>query len=141
MATMSPQEYARKLVARASAASGDYSQGVQRVTTSPTQAAKAAIPKMMAKLQEANTSGKIARGLDRVSLEDWKKSASTKGAERFAGGVQAAAPKIEAFAAEFLPFQESVTSKVRSMPSTTLEQNIARAAEQIRGTAQFRRSR
>ena len=64
-----------------------------------------------------------------------------KGIPRYGTGVQQALPKMQAFMGEFLPFLDNLSATVQAMPSLTLEQNIARVVTQVRGAAQFKRSR
>ena len=40
---------------------------------------------------------------------------------------------------QFLPFLDSVQAKVKAMPSTTLEDNIARMTTQVREVAKFQK--
>jgi hypothetical protein len=63
----------------------------------------------------------------------------TVGIPRVASGAQANVGKVQAFLADFLPFQDRITAQVRSMPRGTLEQNIARATQQMRLTAGYKR--
>lgn len=139
MAKMSPQEGAAKWAQRAAAASGDYVAGVERVSVSPGQAAASKYAKWQAGLQASGD--KWRSRVAAVSTEEWKESVRTTGASRFAQGVQAKQHKMERFLSEFQPFQDGVTSRVRSMPDTTPEDRINRMVTQVRETAKFRRSR
>lgn len=138
MAKMSPEEAAAKWASRTSAASAEYSAGVDRVTRSPGAAAAAKADKWFNAVQESRA--KWRSRVANTSLEDWKERTKTVGAQRFAGGVQASESKVAQFHREFDPFQDRVTEKVRSMPDTTLEQRLARMVEQARSTSQFRKS-
>lgn len=137
MAKLSPAEQAAKWAARTSAASGDYAEGVNRVTRSPGQAAAAKADKWEAGVMASRAKWRSRVGS--VSLEEWKERTSGIGAQRFAGGVQASTSKMEKFVSEFQPFQDRVTEAVRGMPDTTPEQRINRAVEQMRRTAAFRK--
>lgn len=117
----------------------DYQKGVNAVTKSPTEQAAAKQSKMIANLTASVQSGKWAQGLKRVSLEEWKRKASEVGAGRIAAGVDAAADKVRQFADSFLPFLETVASKVNSMPDLTLEDSINRMTTQVREVAKFKR--
>lgn len=139
MAKLTPAEYADKQVARTQAGSPAYTQGVQRVTSSPTSAAAGAVTKWQSKVNDPATAAKFTRNLNRVSLDEWKAAAVNKGAPRLASGIAAAKPKVEAFAAEYLPFLDAGVAKVKAMPSTSLEDNINRAVAMMRYNATFRR--
>ncbi len=82
---------------------------------------------------------KFQRNLGRVTLEQWKRAALDKGVNRIASGASASRSKVEQFLGEFLPYVESVASRVRQMPKATLEDRIQRAVAQMRGNAEFRR--
>jgi len=138
---VTPEEYAEKQARNLKASTPDIRRGVERVTEAPTQKAAQAQDKMLARLTEAVQSGKWARGLNRVTLEDWKGQMLNKGVPRIAAGIDAAHDKVVSFASELLPFQASLQSTVTRMPDLTLEDNIGRAAEWMRGMAKFKRSR
>ena len=70
--TITPEEFAEKHARRLKAAVEDIRAGVERVTESPTAKAAAKQDKMIARLQEAVSSGKWAARLKAVPLEDWK---------------------------------------------------------------------
>jgi len=138
---VTPEEYAEKQARNLKAATPDIRRGIERVTESPTAKAADSQDKMLARLTESVNSGKWAAGLKRVTLEDWKSKTLTKGVPRIAAGIDAAYDKVVIFASELLPFQSTLQSKVDGMPDLTLEDNIQRAAEWMRGMAKFKRSR
>lgn len=132
-------EAAERWVRKASQAAQDYRAGVERVTEAPTAKAARAKDLWLARLQEAAQRGKWERALDRVTLADWKRAATEKGAQRYAPGVQAAAGKMQAFMNEFLPHLAAGVEAIQRMPKLTLEDRIARAAAMIRHNAEFAR--
>lgn len=138
---VTPEQYAEKQARNLKASTPDIRRGVERVTVAPTQKAAEAQDKMLSRLTEAVQSGKWAAGLRRVTLEDWKSKMLEKGVPRIAAGIDAAYDKVVSFASELLPFQATLQSKVETMSDLTLEDNIARAAEWMRGMAKFKRSR
>jgi hypothetical protein len=137
MARMTPQEAAAKWAAKAAAAQGDYQAGVERTSADPGQLAAAAADKWLANVQQARE--KFRAGVSRVSAAEWKRATIEKGAPRYGTGVQQAQSKFAEFTSEFFPFLDQVTSRTRAMPSTTLEQRLARMVEQARAVSQFRR--
>jgi len=142
MPKISASAGAEKWARRTKAATADVAAGVDRVTEAPTQAALAKIDKMLAKFDEAVRSGKVERGLARVTLEDWKSSMKDIGIGRIASGVDnKGVGKMEDFAAEFYPFVERVQEEINRMPDTTLEDGIARMTHNVRELAKFKRSR
>lgn len=112
---------------RMATAGEDYSEGVRAVTESPTQAAAAAKSKYVAGVEAAARSGRYERGLEAVSLEEWKQKAVDKGSARLASGAQAAVPKMRSRMEQILRNEEEVLAIVEAMPSDTVEQRMQRA--------------
>lgn len=134
-----PQEVAEKWARRTAAASSDYAAGVQRVTQAPGAAAAAQQGRLLQRFTDSVQSGKWGQRVSSVSLADWQRAAIDKGAPRFAGGVQAAQPKMQDFMQQFLPVVESAKGKIAAMPHNNVEDGINRAATYIREVAKFRR--
>lgn len=128
-------EYTDKLIRNMTNAVPDWERGVKGVTESPTAKAAAKSDKWLQKIQASK--GKFERGLKRVSKEQWQELTLGKGRDRIASGVEAARSKIESFANDFLPFQETIRKEVAAMPDTTMEQNIAKAVAMMKGTAKY----
>jgi hypothetical protein len=139
MARVNPDQFVEKHARRLKAAVPDMQAGIQAVTEAPTAAAAAMKDKMRMNVNASIDNGKWERGLRRVSLEEWKQKTINKGIGRVATGVDEAAGKIRAFAADFLPFLDTVSATVRKMPSTTLEDNINRMVAQVRGVSKYTR--
>lgn len=139
MAKLTAKEFQEKHNRRLKAATDDMRAGVERVTESPTQKAAQKADKMRANIVNAIDSGKWAAGLNRVTLDDWKSKMINKGVGRVAAGIDEAADKVEAFAAELLPHIDKVKGEVNRMPDVTLEDNIQRMTTFIRGMAKFKR--
>lgn len=138
---LSPNVAAQKWANRMASAGEAMKNGVQNVQTAPTEQAAQAKDRWMAGLQRAATEGKFEAGLRRVSLEDWKRSMIDKGVANMQNGARTAIPKVQAFLTEFLPFAESVSQEVASMPKGTIEDSINRSAAAIRKLASFKRTR
>lgn len=115
--------------------------GINAVTEAPTAKAARRVDAMIAGMQRAAAEGKIQRGLERVTLEDWKRAALDKGVARIAGGAQAAKPKVQEFFTEFIPHLQQGLQALEAMPRGDVEQNIARATAMMRHNAKFRKSR
>lgn len=139
MAKLTPEEFREKHARRLKGSIADMEKGVDRVTEAPTMKAAAKKEKMRQKLTEAIDNGKWEAGLKRVSLDEWKDKMKTKGLNRIAAGIDAAAEKVEAFASELLPYQERLKVELEKMPDVTLEDNINRMTTFIRGMAKFKR--
>jgi len=141
MAKLTANEFQEKHARRLKASIDDMRKGVERVTVSPTEKAAAKQDKMKANILASIDNGKWAAGLKRVTLDDWKTKMINKGVNRVASGIDEAAPKVVAFASELLPHIDSVKAKIEKMPDVTLEDNIGRMTEFIRGMSKFKRSK
>ena len=140
MAKLTAQEFAEKWTRHMQSAAPDIQRGINRVDSSPTEAAASKKDKMLANVTQAVTSGKWEAGLRRVTLGDWKKAAIEKGIPRISQGVSNASPKVADFASQLLPFQDSLKSQISNMPDLTIEDNINRMTTFIRGMSKFKRS-
>ena len=139
MATLTAAQFADKHIRRTKAALEDMRAGVNAVTVSPTLKAAAKADKMKARLVEAIDSGKWAEGLKRVSLEEWKDKMLKLGVSRVSQGLDENRGKIEAFAAQLLPYIDAGIPKINSMPDVTLEDSIQKMAEWSRYMSKMKR--
>jgi len=134
---VTPEEYAEKHARRLKGAVEDIRRGVERVTESPTAKAAAKENKMLANLQAAVSSGKWARRLRAVTLDDWKDKTLNKGVGRIAAGIDAAHDKQVDFATQLFAHQEPLLAEVEKMPDLTIEDSIGRATKWMRGMNKF----
>lgn len=114
-----------------------YKDGVNAVTTSPTQAAAANIQNYLTGVNNAVSSGRMVAALNAVSLQAWQAAATNKGAARIPLGVQAAAPKFQAFMDKWLPYEQALKTRIASMPKGGLAESQARAAAAIAYNAAY----
>ena len=117
----------------------DIKRGIERVTEAPTAAAARSEQKMRDNLVASVDSGKWRRGLERVTLEEWRQKAINKGLQRIPAGVEEARPKVEKFMTQLIPHIEAGMATVASMPSATLEDSISRMTTFVRHMAGFER--
>lgn len=139
MAKLTPSQFREKHARRLKGAVEDMRIGVESVTESPTAKAAAKQDKMLAKLTERVQDGTWANRLKAVSLDDWKEKMLTKGIGRVSQGIDAAAAKVEDFAAQLLPAIDKAKQQISSMPDLTLEDNINRMVSYTREMAKFRK--
>jgi len=137
----SPQQIAQKWQRNLAQSTESIRAGVQSVTVSPTEKAAAAADRYMAGVQRAVAENKFQMGLQRVTLEEWKRSMIDKGIARVASGAAAAEGKMQDFMAEFLPHLEAGQRQLESMPRGDLETNLNRALVMMRHNARFVRRR
>lgn len=127
----------QKWVQNLSASTAAITAGVNAVQVAPGALAAKQSQKWLQNTQAA--AQKWATRVGAVSLQSWQQSMINVGAPRVASGAQANQQKMQDFMGNFLPFLAGVSAKVQAMPSTTLEDNIARATAQIRMTAAYKR--
>lgn len=113
--------------------------GAMAVQTAPGAKAAAAADKWLAKVTQAKD--KFKANVGAVSLQSWQNSYVNVGIPRVAQGAQAKQGKVTAFMDQFLPFLQQGLQKIDAMPSTTLEDGIARATAMIRYNATFQRNK
>jgi hypothetical protein len=122
-------------------ATEDIRRGIERVTVAPGQSAAANQEAMQRNLNESIDSGRWARRVASVSLQDWKTAATTKGLQRVASGAQAAEGKMQRVAQELLPAVDAAAAAARQIPKVTIEDSINRAATFMRQMRQFKERR
>lgn len=135
MQNINPAQAAANWKTNYAAAGTKLKNGVQAVTTAPTQAAANAIDRMVAGFQAAAASGKIQSGLQSVSLADWQAAMINKTIPRMATGASEGVNKVQNFMNQFLPFEQTVVASLP--PRGDIEQNIQRAAALMRANAGF----
>jgi hypothetical protein len=139
MAKLTGAQYAEKWGQRLKSASDAIVQGVDAVTVSPGLAAIAKQDKLIANWKRSVESGKWAAGLRKMTLGEWQASMRDRGIPRIAAGVDGALSDMAVFGEELMAFQSALSAKIMKMPDTTLEDNIARMTEQVRGMSKFTR--
>lgn len=127
-----------KWVANLSAATERMTAGAQAVQTAPGQAAAAAADKWLARVTQAKQ--KFATNVAAVSLQSWQNSYINIGIPRVAQGAQAKQAKVQSFMDQFLPYLQNGVAQIDKMPSTTLQDGIARATAMITYNSKFKRS-
>jgi len=137
MTKLSPAEVADKHARRLKAATEDIRIGVERVTEAPGAKAAAKAEKMKQNLVAAIDSGKWQKRVSSVTLDEWKSKMIAKGLGRIASGVDAALPKTTEFHAQLQDHQSGIDAQIAKMPDLTLEDNIQRMVQQVRGMKKF----
>lgn len=134
---VTPEAFVEKHNRRTKAALQDMRAGVERVTEAPGEKAAKSQAKMRANVVAAIDSGKWARRVASVTLDEWKDKMLKKGVDRVPAGLDAAAPKVRAFAEKLIPAQNRALAELDTMPNLTLEDGIARAVFWIRKMAEL----
>lgn len=113
--------------------------GAMAVQTAPGVKAAQAADKWLAKVTQAKA--KYAANVSAVSLQSWQNSYVNIGIPRVAQGAQQKQDKVQAFHDQFLPYLAAGLQTIDKMPSTTLEDGIARATAMIRYNSKFQRNK
>lgn len=135
-----PAMVAKKWSTNLQASGPSITAGVNAVQTAPSQSAIKQQDVMLQNFTAAVTSGKWARNLGKVTLQDWQNAINTIGIQRITAGAAKALPKMTDFMTQWLPYQEQLKQKLQATPRGSLEQNINRAVTAIRHNAAFVRS-
>lgn len=135
---ISAQEFQQKHARNLKAAVPEIKAKILALQVNPCELAAAQKDKMLAGITEAVTSGKWGDNLKAVPLDEWKRKTGELGTARIAGGIDAAASKVTAFANQLIPYTEAVKMKCKALPGLTLEDSISRATTCIREMAKFR---
>lgn len=133
-----PSAAVAKWLSGISAAQDRMQAGAMAVQTAPGQLAAQAADKWLAKVTQAKA--KFAANVSAVSLQSWQQSYVNVGIPRVAQGANAKQGKVLNFMNQFLPYLATGLQTIDKMPSTTLEDGIARATAMIRYNAKFTRS-
>jgi len=140
MARVNPEEFQEKHARRLKASVEDIRKGVEKITRNPCELAAAKQEKMISKLTESINSGKWAKNLKKVTLDEWKTKMTEKGIPRISGGIDGAKAKVIDFAKDLLPHVDAGVEKVKRLPDLTIEDSVNRASAFIRHMADFKRS-
>jgi hypothetical protein len=119
------------------ASATNWKEGVSRVVVSPTHKAAQKLDKYLSSVNEAVSSGRMRESLMSVDTPQWQDACQRKAAN-FTTGIKAGEAKMQRFLTNFLPMQQQVTDRVNQMPDGTLEERIAKSAEQARQTASLK---
>ena len=133
---MSANDVVAKWQKRTKAAAPEYQAGVNRVTVAPGEKAAQRQDAMLAGVQDAISSGRWARGVRAVTLEEWKNKAANVGTARIAAGVDAATSKMLPTFEKILTNVRGAQAAISSMPKGDLESNINRAVSYMRYMAE-----
>jgi len=117
----------------------DIRNGINALTVSPTVQAAKKQDKMLANLTAAIRDGSWKRGLEAVTLEDWRKSAIEIGIPRIAAGIDAARADVEKFFADFLPFLQGVQNQIEAMPDLSFQDSLARMIANAKAIKEYKR--
>lgn len=133
---LSAADISEKWGRRGKAAIPDAQAGVARVTVSPAEKAIAKEAKMLANTTQAIQDGRWRKGLEKVSLPEWKEKTIAKMGERMAGGIDAAAGKRQKFDDWLVNRLNAKLPEISKMPDLTLEDGIARMTSMVRHMAE-----
>ena len=102
--------------------------GIDAVQESPMEKAVQAKDKMLAGVTAAVNDGRWEKGLQSVTLSDWKTKTKAKVASGLATGVDAAMPKRQKFDTWLHSTLNAVLPTVAAMPKMSMSDSLARVA-------------
>ena len=137
MAKLTPSEFREKHARRLKAATEDMRKGIEAVTEAPTAKAAKKMDKLRTNLLKAIDSGKMAKRLNAVTLDEWKRKTIDVGIGRVSAGIDASAAKVEDFAGQLLPHIDKLKAEIDRLPDVTLDDSINRMVAFTRGMAKF----
>ncbi len=123
---MNPTDISEKWGRRTKGAVSDIQAAIGRVSESPMEKAASKQDKMLTNLQASVTSGKWARGLKAVSLEEWKTKTAKKVGERLPGGIDAAMDKRRQFDTYLVGQLNTILPTIQKMQDLTMEDSLQR---------------
>ena len=121
---VSPQEISARWNAAMKNAVSKIQQGVNGVTENPCEKAAANVQKMKAGIIAAIDSGRVERGLRKVTLADWKDKTASKVATNLSTGVDAAMAKRQSFDTWLVSKLNSILPQIANMPNATFSDKV-----------------
>lgn len=115
--------------------------GVMGMTEAPGVKAAASKDKYVRGVMDAANSGAYEAGQLSYSLQDYKDAVTGKGISNMQTGAQKLSARAQRNMADQLNYANQVADQVAGMPTNTLEDGIAKAAETIRLMAAGRKNR
>jgi len=110
----------------------DIERGIDRVSEAPGEKAAKQAQLMKTNINKAIDSGRWARNVAAVSLDEWKTKIKEKGIPRIAAGVDAAKGKQVVMFEQLLRNVDEVQAIVARTPRGSLEDNISRMVTNAR---------
>src|SRR5712664_2986354 len=135
MPRISAAEMADKWQRRLKAAAPDITSGIKRTSEAPGAKAARQQAVMLNNLAESVNSGKWAKRVGAVSLQDWQNAAINKGVGRIAAGVDGAKDKATQAFGDVLADVDATLAEVDRTPRGDLSTNIQRAVTMMTGMA------
>lgn len=131
--TLAAQKWAANLTRSADAIRA----GVNSVTEAPTAKAARSLDKALTNYAESINSGRTARALGNVTLQDWQQAMLTTGLARIQSGAQKGQSKYQKFATAFFPVMDQASKTAQAMPKNTLEDSLARVRVVMEAARRF----
>lgn len=131
MPKVTAQQGADKYRSGVQGGSQRYINGVNSVTTAPSQQAIAQQNKMVTNWLDSVNSGKWAQNLGNVTLQAWQQAAVNKGAQNYSASADAASTKYAQWAQNAYTVIQQIQDEIEAMPSTNMQDNINRMIHNV----------
>lgn len=137
MANKTPDQVAEKFRRGIQGAGEDYRAGVMAPSRPWDQATVAGEARWKAEITRAMNDGRFASGVRAAGNQKWQERAATRGAQNYTASAEVAAQAYAQKAPQIMAAGSAMKQAVASMPSTTLEERIARASSALRAASQY----
>jgi len=121
-----PTKTAAKLVARATAATGEYVDGMRNPRRNPVEAAVRAAPKWTNRVQAAIANNSYQKGVQKQNYAEAVDTATSDGGSAFASGISKRQAKIARVHADLMPRLGALSQSIQNMPQGTEQERINR---------------
>jgi len=122
-----------KWLANYQGASQAMTDGANAVTVAPGQLAAAQVQKWITKLQASQN--KWVERVGNVTLAEWKQSYISLGIQRGQAGAASKQANFTNFYTQYYAFLNSVLPQIQQMPTTNLQQSIAKMTAMVTASA------
>ncbi len=130
----------KQVTAASSIGTQNYLAGVAAPRADPIEAGIRAQPAYEAAMRDPSVLKRREAGLRRTNIMEWGQASETKGAARYADGVQASRPKVERFWQEWHGKLAQHVNRIRSMPAVTPADRKNRMIANLDGLRGLKRS-
>lgn len=137
MAKKTAQQITDKYQRGVAGAAPDYAAGVANPSRPWAQATAAGASRWQAGLQKAISEGRFQKGVQAAGDDKWARRAATIGAQRYSESAPAAAAEFARMADSVVAAGETASRAAESMPDTTIDQRIQRAAAAMKATSAY----
>jgi len=128
----SAERWKKRWHEKATAAVEDFREGVLAPERNPIEEALKKYEKWKSNLLAAIKEDRWKKTMAKIPMEEWQTFASTIGADRYSGGIEAKKEKQANFVDKWRPHLEAIQKDVRALPDVTDLEREKRMLENLR---------